>query len=211
MKKIISALLFFPFLAFAHPHSFIDMQTNIRMEKQHLQGFAVQWTLDEIASSELLYELKTSPERAEAEKKISEELKQTAIDSHYFSRLYDEKNQPIKFKEMPNEASIRVDGARVVYSMSFNLDKPYDMRGKGVNFYTYEPSYYIGMEYNADSDVRIDDSRCKITLAQPQASQELRLYASSLDKNAIPDMPDDEAASLGAQFAQKVRIQCEAK
>lgn len=210
MKKLLILITcFIAFPVFSHPHSFIDLQTQIRMEKHHLQGFSVQWTLDEIASSELIYELKTAPDREAAERSISEELAQTALNNHYFSYLYDEQNQPIKFSATPLMPSIRIQGAQVIFSMRFNVAKPYDMRGKYVNFYTYEPSYYIGMEYNSENDVQIDDSNCAVALHQPQASQALRLYAANLDKNEQPDMPADEASSLGAQFAQKVSIQCQ--
>lgn len=193
-----------PSLMFAHPHSFLDMKTHALVENQQIIGFQTQWTLDEIASSELIYEVKTSENQAQAKQKITEEMIQTAKNEHYFSYFYNAKNRLIKFTDQPSDYTFDIDSNRIVFKMKFYLEQPQSLTDGETTLTSYEPTYYLGMEYNHAQDVTISDEKCQIRLEQPQISNDLRLYASSLDKD---DTPDD--SSLGAKFAQKVKMQCE--
>ncbi|WP_150539651.1 DUF1007 family protein [Actinobacillus vicugnae] len=194
---------------FAHPHSFVDLKNKVLVEGTKLNAFEMEWMLDEIASAELIYEVNNSADKTATEKSITDEMTQTAIEAHYFSYLYDAKDQPIKFSAKPRNTRFDIHGNRVVFYLTIPLSKPHDLKNNPVRFYTYEPSYYMGMEYNNVQALSINTSQCKATLTQPQISNSLRLYASSLDKNQSPDMPENEDNSLGAQFAQKVTVVCE--
>lgn len=194
---------------FAHPHSFVDLKNKVLLDGTLLKSFQMEWMLDEIASSELIYELQTSKDKTQTQKTITAEMEQSAVQNHYFSTLYDSQNQPIKFTTQPTDTRFEVKGNRVVFYVTFHLSKPYDLKQNKARFYTYEPSYYISMEYNREADVAISNTACSAKLVQPQVDSKLRLYASSLDKTKSPDMPENEDYSLGAQFAQKVELLCE--
>ncbi|WGE90059.1 DUF1007 family protein [Actinobacillus arthritidis] len=195
--------------AIAHPHSFIDLKNEVLLEGTTLKGFQMEWTMDEIASAELIYEVKSSSDREATKKSITAEMVQTVIENHYFSYLYNAKNEPLKFTTKPSDTTFRIADKRVVFYVTFYLSQPYDLTNNPVRFYTYEPSYYMAMEYNNKQDLSISNQECKVSLEQPQVNQSLRLYASSLDKTQTPDMPDEDGNSLGAQFAQKVVAVCE--
>lgn len=195
--------------AFAHPHSFVDLKNHIILEGTQLTSFQMEWMLDEVASSELIYELNNSKDKEKTRKDITAEMVQSALQNHYFSVLYDSKNQPITFTTQPTETRFDIRQNRVVFYITFYLTKPYELKQDKVRFSTYEPSYYIAMEYNRPNEISISNASCKATLVQPQVDNKLRLYASSLDKTQSPDMPDNEDYSLGAQFAQKVEIVCD--
>lgn len=195
--------------ALAHPHSFVDLKNNVIVDGTTLKSFQMEWTLDEIASSELIYEVNTSTDKAKTTKDITAEMVQSALQNHYFSVLYDSKNQPIKFTTTPTDTRFEINKNRVVFYITFHLSKPYELKQNKARFYTYEPSYYIAMEYNREQDLTITNANCKATLIQPQVDSKLRLYASSLDKTQSPEMPENEDYSLGAQFAQKVELLCE--
>lgn len=195
--------------AFSHPHSFIDLKNNIILEGKTLKSFQMEWMLDEVSSSELIYEMQSSKNKAKTQKDITEEMVQTAIQNHYFSTLYDSQNQPIKFTTKPTETRFEIKKNRVIFHITFHISHPYELKQNKVRFYTYEPSYYISMEYNRQSDVRINNNQCRATLVQPKVDTKLRLYASSLDKNQSSEIGNNEDFSLGAQFAQKVEIICE--
>ena len=137
------------------------------------------------------------------------EMVQTAIENHYFSYLYNAKDEPLKFTTKPSNTTFRIAGNKVIFYVTFYLSRPYDLKNNPVRFYTYEPSYYMAMEYNNKDDLTISNSVCKATLEQPKVNSQLRLYASSLDKTQTPDMPEGEDNTLGAQFAQKVVAVCE--
>ncbi|HGO5854807.1 TPA: DUF1007 family protein [Mannheimia haemolytica] len=193
----------------AHPHSFVDLKNKVIVDGSLLKSFQMEWMLDEVTSSELIYELNNSKDKEKTQKDITAEMVQSALQNHYFSVLYDSKNQPIKFTTQPTETRFEVKQNRVVFYITFHLSKPYDLKQNRAIFSTYEPSYYIAMEYNRENEVSISNASCKATLKQPQVDTKLRLYASSLDKTQSPDMPTNEDYSLGAQFAQKVEIICD--
>ncbi|MDH2997869.1 ABC transporter substrate-binding protein [Pasteurellaceae bacterium LFhippo2] len=211
MKKIFLALfsLLISAPTFAHPHSFIDMQNQVLINQGKLDGFKMRWTLDEISSSEILYEIKSAKNRDEAIKKITKDLDESAIHAHYFSELYDEKDQKIKFKAVPVDSSVEVQEQNIIYNFTLALAKPADVKGYAFRLYTFEPSYYIAMNYATEKDVTsTEQDLCKVTMIEPKVNQDLKLYASSLDKTQTPDMPGTGSLSLGGQFAQTVSVVC---
>ena len=178
--------LWFATEASAHPHSFLDIQTKALMQETQLTGFQMHWTLDEIASAELIYEVKSSKNPEETKKKITQEMIDTAKNEHYFSYLYE------------------IAQNRIVFRVKFYLETPQELKNAPATLMSYEPTYYMGIEYNRHSDVSISNSACQIRIEQPKVDQSLRLYASNLDKNETPD-----DLSLGRQFAQRVIMVCE--
>ena len=76
MKYFYYALLF-PFFSigvFAHPHAFVDLKTQALIENQTLKGFRMSWTLDEIASSTLIYEMQSSADPVKAKQDLTKEM-----------------------------------------------------------------------------------------------------------------------------------------
>lgn len=212
MKKLFVALCFSLFSGWlmAHPHSFVDMKNQVLVEHGKLRGFKMAWMLDEITSSELLYEIKQSKDKQAAKKKITDELSQSAVEAHYFSELYDQHQKPIKFKARPTNPRIEIENNRIVYHFELTLAQPQDTSKRHFNLFTFEPSYYLYMGYGNEKDVTISpQNQCQVTMQEPKANQSLRLYASKLDKNETPDFPMENGLSLGAQFAQKVSVICQ--
>lgn len=210
MKKFLLALsaLCVSFGLAAHPHSFLDMRNKVLIHQDKLEGFEFAWWLDEITSSELIYEIKSATDKTEAMKKIAEEMDQSAVENHYFSELYNADNQPIKFKAQPQNSSLEIQDNRVVYRFTLALANPQEVKGQSFRFYTFEPSYYLSMAYESANDVTVtEQTLCQVKMEEPKVNQDIRLYASQLDKDAMPDLPPD-SLSLGAQFAQKVSIVC---
>lgn len=210
MKHFAFLLFFLGFapLVSAHPHSFLDIQNQVQILDGKLSGFKLSWTLDEITSAELLYEIKTAKDQAAARKKIQAEMDSSAVEAHYFSELYDEKKQPIKFKNRPQNSALEIKGNRVIYHFTLPVAQPVAVAGKSFQFYTFEPSYYLAMEYNSTADLTATaQTACRVSLVEPQVSQDIRLYASKLDKSENPDV-QLIGGSLGAMFAQKVQIEC---
>lgn len=210
--KILLSFIFslFSISVLAHPHSFLDIKNKVMIENGRLNGFAMTWILDEITSAELIYEINQSSDKQAAKQKITQELNESAVNNHYFSELYDEKQTPIKFKAMPINPSIEIQDNRVFYHFELTLATPQDVTERSFHLFTFEPSYYLYMGYEKFSDLTSTDQYlCKVSLEEPQVNKSLRLYASGLDKTASPDMPEDISQSLGAQFAQKVNIVCQ--
>ena len=188
----------------AHPHSFLDIQTKALMQETQLTGFQMHWTLDEIASAELIYEVKSSKNPEETKKKITQEMIDTAKNEHYFSYLYNANGELQKFTDKPTDYAFEIAQNRIVFRVKFYLETPQELKNAPATLMSYEPTYYMGIEYNRHSDVSISNSACQIRIEQPKVDQSLRLYASNLDKNETPD-----DLSLGRQFAQRVIMVCE--
>ncbi|MDP8080385.1 DUF1007 family protein [Phocoenobacter skyensis] len=208
MKKIL-ILLTFSFISIicsAHPHSWIDMKNNVLIEEGKLIGFQMEWTLDEMASSSLIYEMKVSENKLETRKEITKDMQNTAISNHYFSYLYDENNQPIKYTTKPKNTYFEIKNNQVIFHITFYLTNPQEVKNRRFKLFTYEPSYYISMNYEDSNALLLSDvdRLCKLELKKPQINADLKEYASNLDKSDNPD----ENLSLGAQFAQEVAIIC---
>ncbi|MDP8100061.1 MULTISPECIES: DUF1007 family protein [Pasteurella] len=208
MKKILILLTFslISIICSAHPHSWIDMKNNVLIEEGKLIGFQMEWTLDEMASSSLIYEMKVSENKLETRKEITKDMQNTAISNHYFSYLYDENNQPIKYTTKPKNTYFEIKNNQVIFHITFYLTNPQEVKNRRFKLFTYEPSYYISMNYEDSNALLLSDvdRLCKLELKKPQINADLKEYASNLDKSDNPD----ENLSLGAQFAQEVAIIC---
>lgn len=211
MKKysVLFFALFAAINAFAHPHSFLDMKNKVLINQEKLEGFEFSWWLDEITSSELIYEIRSAANKDDAIKKMTAEMDQSAVDNGYFSELYNADDQKLTFNDQPLNSSVEIQDNRVVYHFTLALAEPLSLKGQVLRFYTFEPSYYLSMAYEKAEDVTSSEQNiCQIKMEEPKVNQDLRLYASKLDKTDTPDLPPN-SLSLGAQFAQKVSIVCE--
>lgn len=206
MKKYVIAMLlssiFFTESVVAHPHTFIDIKNKVLVENNMLKGFDMSWKLDEITSSQLIYELKSAEDKDHAEQDVIGELSFYIMGNQFFSRLYNEKDERIQFDELP-------------------LLKPVETKGHTFKLFTFEPTYYLSMSYLDHGDITIDpESQCTVSITESKVDESLRLYASQLDQSAKPDlsvnqfkksdsdMPADIEYSLGSRFAQRANINC---
>ena len=204
MKSIFTLLFsLFSLNVLAHPHAFVDLKTQALTENQTLKGFRMSWTLDEIASSTLIYEMQSSAAPDKTKQDLTQEMIDTAKKDHYFSYLYNQKSNLILFTETPSDYGFVVENNRIIFSMNVYLSEPQKLSTVPITLMSYEPTYYMAMEYNDQSDVSIDDKKCEIKVVQPKVDDTLKLYASSLDKDQTP-----EDQSLGRAFAQKVEMKC---
>ena len=204
MKSLFTLLFsLFSLNVLAHPHAFVDLKTQVLTENQTLKGFRMSWTLDEIASSTLIYEMQSSADPNKTKQDLTQEMIDTAKKDHYFSYLYNQKSNLIPFTEAPSDYGFVVENNRIIFSMNVYLSEPQKLSTVPITLMSYEPTYYMAMEYNYQSDVSIDDKKCEIKVVQPKVDDTLKLYASSLDKDQTP-----EDQSLGRAFAQKVEMKC---
>lgn len=209
MKKIIVLLstLFATTTAFAHPHAWLYVKNNVVIENEKLTSFEMTWTMDEISSSQIIYEMKTSKDKQKTRKEITNDMIETSIGNHYFSELYDENHKPIKFVSKPDNAYFEIENNRVMFHVVFSVAKPRAVAGKTFELKTFEPSYYMAMTYDDEGKplTLTGSDKCKATLHAPNVNAQLKEYAANLDKDQTPD----ESLSLGSQFAEKVKIVCQ--
>ena len=209
VKQCTSAAFFMvlSFSAAAHPHSFISLQSEPVVKDGLLSGFKMRWTMDEITSSDLLYDAGNAKPGSEVWKKLAAEVMANVLGQHYFTEFW-HNGQKVKCLNRPTEYGMTRDGHQAVLTFILPLAHPQPLAGQKYRFSTFDPTYYVDMSYAEDSDVQLPASlqkKCKLIVHTPKPSEETLNFAVSLDKEDAP--PED--MELGKQFAQEVTLQCQ--
>lgn len=191
----------------AHPHAFIDMKTKVLVDKQQLVGFSMQWILDEPSSAAVLYDVKQAKSDKKTLQKLIDEVIGNVVNEHYFSYLFDKQGNKVKYSAKPQNYGMKSSGAQVLYYFDFMLSKPQLLQDNEFTLSTYDPTYYVSMYYDKPFHSAVDFSQlpenCHGEVLEPNINEKLKAYASSLDQSQR-----NEDDTLGAQFAQKVRLIC---
>lgn len=197
-------MIIFSSRCYAHPHSFITLETDFVTDKHKLVGVKFAWTMDEMTSSYLKYEYKREP------KKVFNEFMINVFENHFFSEFWlkaSPNNQLIQLMPQEQGAKLDVDSPKVVAYFEAKLKEPIELADHEFELMTYEKTFYVDMYYDTDKQIHINDLNCKITLNKPSPDDSTINYASSLDKNDAPTQTDDFV--LGKLFAQKVIVKCQ--
>ncbi|TCP95345.1 ABC-type uncharacterized transport system substrate-binding protein [Cricetibacter osteomyelitidis] len=206
-------LLFIVSKATAHPHAFIEMKAAPLVKNEQLVGFSMQWTLDEVSSSEILYDFMLVEDDQKAKQKMFDEMIKNVVNEHYFSYFYDDKGRKIKYTSTPQNYGLRAVRQQIQYYFDFMLTNPQPLTKAKYILSTYDPTYYVSMYYNLPPDHKktqsaVDftalPSQCKGEVRMPNVDKKTQDYAASLDQTQRDDDP-----TLGAIFAQEVIILCD--
>jgi len=195
------------FTTHAHPHSFISLKTTPVIEQGQLTGLKMQWLMDELTSADLLYDAGDAKPDSPVWKKLAAEVMANVLGQHYFTEVW-QQGKKVKFTAQPPEYRLERVEHQAMLSFILPLAKPQPLQGASFQFSTFDPSFYVDMTYIHDTDVSLPPdlaARCHISVLTPEPSEEMLVFAASLDKDDAP--PEDMA--LGQQFAQKVTLQCQ--
>lgn len=133
-------LLMFSPQTFAHPHSFIDMETTLITENQTLTGIEYVWKMDPMTSADILYDLMNTKEDSPQWKKQAASVMANIIAQSYFSELnYQNKKQPLKL--FPDTYRMMREGLQIVMSFRVSLLHPIPLTGSTIELKTYEPTF----------------------------------------------------------------------
>ena len=193
--------------ALAHPHSFIDMKTELVAKGDTFTGLKMTWTMDEITSADLLYDAGEAKPGSVVWKKLAAGVMANVLGQHYFSEIW-HNQQRVKFLNLPDEYNLSRNGHKAVLEFILPLAEPPVLTGQRFDILTFDPSYFVDMSYDNASALTLPPAlqqRCKFTLNTPKPNDSLKQYALSLDK---ADAPAEEL-DLGRQFAQTVILTCQ--
>ncbi len=209
VKQCVSAAFFMvlSFSAAAHPHSFISLHSEPVVKDGVLTGFNMRWTMDEITSSDLLYDAGNAQPGSEVWKKLAAEVMANVLGQHYFSELW-HNGQKVKFANRPDGYGLARSGLQAVLTFTLPLATPQPLAGQTFTLSTFDPTYYVDMFYEQDSDFSLAadvQAICKATVMTPKPNDKMLSYAQSLDKEDAPA----EDMELGNYFAQKVTLKCQ--
>ena len=210
MKFKLLALLFCLFVStksFSHPHSFIDMQVFPEIQQNQYDGLTFTWKMDPMTSADIAYELKNKKESDPKWKEEAAAIMANILSQDYFTELYSDGHK-IRFKKLPSFYRLQREGVQLVFTFTIPFESPLPIKGSNLEFLTYDPTFFVSMTYpdsKAITSPKELDPTCRIHLLEPNVTDELRSYASSLDI----DQSAEEDTTLGLKFAQRVKIQCQ--
>jgi ABC-type uncharacterized transport system substrate-binding protein len=193
--------------ALAHPHSFIDMKTELVAKDDTFTGLKMTWTMDEITSADLLYDAGEAKPGSVVWKKLAAGVMANVLGQHYFSEIW-HNQQRVKFLNLPTEYNLSRNGHKAVLEFILPLAEPPVLTGQRFEILTFDPTYFVDMFYDNARALTLPPAlqpRCKFTLNTPKPNDSLKQYALSLDK---ADAPAEEL-DLGRQFAQTVILTCQ--
>lgn len=191
----------------AHPHSFITLTTEVVAQNNTMSGLKMRWVMDELTSADLLYDAGNAKPGDEVWKKLAAEVMANVLGQHYFTEFWHD-GKKVKFENLPTDYGLAREGHQAVLTFTLPLATPQPLAGQTYTFSTFDPTYYVDMRYEKESDITIPASlknACRLTMHTPKPSEEMMSYALSLDKADAPD----EDMDLGKQFAQKVTLTCQ--
>ena len=191
----------------AHPHSFIDMKTELVAQDDTFTGLKMTWTMDEITSADLLYDAGQAKPGSVVWKKLAAGVMANVLGQHYFSEIW-HNQQRVKFLNLPTEYNLSRNGHKAVLEFILPLAEPPVLTGQRFEILTFDPTYFVDMFYDNARALTLPPAlqqRCKFTLNTPKPNDSLKQYALSLDK---ADAPAEEL-DLGRQFAQTVILTCQ--
>ncbi|WP_312239826.1 DUF1007 family protein [Pantoea sp.] len=208
MKRaiIILTLLLFAAEASSHPHSFIDMQTQLVASDDKLTGLKMTWTMDEITSADLLYDAGDAGPDSVVWKKLAAQVMANVLGQHYFTEIW-QGNRRVRFLNLPREYHLSRRGPKAVLEFILPLAEAQPLTGQRYRFLTFDPTYFVDMYYDNAGALSLPSSlqaRCQLDLHTPKPDDSLKQYALSLDKADAPA----EDIDLGRQFAQTVTLTC---
>ncbi|WP_372882399.1 DUF1007 family protein [Psychromonas sp.] len=201
---ILFSFLFFPLTGSTHPHSWVELKTEIDGNKNEIVGFDMQWTFDAMSSAYMIDGYDLSPEKkAQSFQEIADAVLNNMLTEHYFTFFYDGE-EPIRYKRAIN-AKLTQQGAKVTLAFYLPLSKPQPALGTSLRLLIYEPSYYVDISWKQKSDISLSaelKNACTVELKEPKPTPERKNYALALPADADPDN------ALGQLFTQTVTLNC---
>ncbi|OBT17025.1 hypothetical protein A9264_09870 [Vibrio sp. UCD-FRSSP16_10] len=205
-RATLVSLLFLLFChsAMAHPHSWIDTETQILGNSKTIDGFKMKWTFDRMTTAYLFDGEDMSPQhRQQTLQTISASVIDNMRPSHDFTYL-DEGKQAFKYQDV-TDAKLKVVKGKAILSFTLLLDKPYLFDGNKLQLRIFDPSYYVDMSWQSSNDIKFANALqpyCSSSLVEPHPSASQVNKAMSIPIDAPPD------TQLGKVFTQTLNFSC---
>jgi ABC-type uncharacterized transport system substrate-binding protein len=188
----------------AHPHSWIDLKTEIVGNETQILGFNMSWTFDAMTSAYMLDgEDLSANNKSKTLAKIASSLMENINVEHYFTHFYDGET-PIKhgFSE---QGLLTHNKTKLTLDFYLPLSKPKEINNRSMTLFVFEAGYYVDMSWVSENDIQFSselNKHCSLELILPNPTAEQFTYAMSLPVDADPSY------ELGQVFSQTVNIIC---
>lgn len=195
--------------ASAHPHVWIDMQTELRFDEMgRLAAVEVRWTFDEFYSAFAVEgaEKKNGTYDEELLAGLAEVNLENLAEWNYFTEIT-EGIAPVKTGKARDGKSTWNDASgRLTLAFTLPLEEPrVASPASPVKLRVYDPSYYIAIDYMKEDPVRLSGPHdgCAVTTEVPTAEN----VWTTLPETAFTDT----SSQLGAYFATTATLTCAPK
>ncbi|MGL4204549.1 MAG: DUF1007 family protein [Aeromonadaceae bacterium] len=192
-------------LAEAHPHSWIDMQSELQIdEQQRLTALRLSWLFDEFYSATILDDAKAAGHTVAQELQLfGHDTITNLAKENYLNRMTLD-GQKVSFGQV-SEYRTQLQDGRIRFDYTLPLKQPLPLSHHQLLFAIYDSTYYVEMLHQKEHAIRLTGpgaQGCHSSLRPPNPTDEQRMYAISLDKT---DQADE---GLGSAFAEQISVTC---
>ena len=193
-------------LAVAHPHSWIDMQTELQIDRQQrLTALRLSWLFDEFYSATILDDAKAAGHTVAQELQLfGHDTITNLAKENYLNRMTLD-GKKVSFGQV-SESRTQLQDGRIRFDYTLPLKAPLPLNQHQLVFAFYDSTYYVEMLHQKEQAIRLTGPGalgCQRSLRPPNPSDEQRMYAISLDKT---DQADE---GLGTAFAEQITVTCQ--
>ena len=191
--------------AAAHPHAWIDFQTEpVVDDTGAITGLRQHWQFDAYYSLFIVESLHANAGAVEDTALL--EVAQTSLTNlhayDYFTEVF-QGDLEVGF-DTAADLTTGLDGDSLWMAFTVPFTEPLLPADGPIRYRVYDPEFYVEMRHVEDRPIRLvgDLAGCRATVVDSQPSVEQTLFAASLDAVASPGF------NLGEAFAQTATIQC---
>lgn len=202
---ILLALLTAPRLALAHPHSWIDLRSEVLTDAQgRVTGLKQYWLFDPLYTSYVVADMPAGMVTDEALQALKDRnLSELAAFAFFTDARKDGERLQVSL-EGAGRGGLRDDRLWMEFTLRF--DQPVDPATAEFTYAIYDPTYYIEMLHLDGEPVMIGDTgtaRCFGDIQPPNPSPATIALAASLDQT------QSAGDGLGVLFAETVILTCQ--
>ncbi len=189
----------------AHPHSWIDLKTDVIFnEKGLIEGFEINWLFDEFYTAFILDEFTATEERGEDYLRAIAQTNLINLREYNYFTVIEQEGETKAIGDVERyQTGFRDD--RLWLEFTIPLAEPLDPRASPVVFRNYDPTYYIEILHAEDGPVSLGADApedCATIMKKPDPTADIISLAFSLD------FTQTETDGLGIHFAETVTISC---
>ncbi len=189
----------------AHPHSWIDMLSELEInERQELVALRLSWLFDEFYSANIIEEMKRQPEPLQSQfRAFTDQTRRSLASQHYLTRMTLD-GQPVAFGTV-TEFRVSKQDYQIRLDYRLPLASPQPLAGHQLAFAIYDATYYVEMLHREARAIRLTGpgaKACQHRLIAPTPPEDLLAYAQSLDQS------EQAENGLGKAFAERVIVTC---
>ncbi|NOG31305.1 DUF1007 family protein [Halomonas sp. TBZ9] len=209
---VLSTLLLGSPVALAHPHGWIDLSIKVISDEQgRVIALEQRWRMDPFYSLVVMEEL-GQVEGASMEQGLAElghEIRDNLAPMDYFTEIHLD-GKAIDTGDV-SEYTTRVSDGRLVFMFRLPLIEPQPLADAQLAYQVFDPTYYLEMVHEADTQQRINDDA--LTLQQEMPECALSVKAADPDpevvmRAALLDADEQGEPGLGRYFAETGLIDC---